>query len=157
LEHDGGSLRKRHPISEVRAVPIRYEIDHARRLVSASAYGVFTSDDAFAYQRDVWSRPEVEGYDELFDMTAVEQVIDGTASRVKELAELAARMDRPDTSSRFAIVAPRDFEFALGRMFTTYRELSEGSRRHVEVFRSSPEALRWIVSGRTGEGSPGGA
>jgi hypothetical protein len=52
-------------------VPIDYVIDHARRLVLARGRGVFSHADVFGYQRDVWSRPEVAGYDELVDMTEV--------------------------------------------------------------------------------------
>ena len=53
-------------------MPIEFTIDHARRLVLATARGVLTGQDVFGYQRTVWSRADVQGYNELLDMRAVE-------------------------------------------------------------------------------------
>jgi hypothetical protein len=52
-------------------------------------------------------------------------------------------MDPKAPPSRFAIVAPRDFEFALGRMYGAHRELDSRSTKQVGVFRSREEALAW--------------
>jgi len=53
-------------------MPIEYHIDHGRRLVLASASGKLTAEDFFNYQRNVWSLPEVRGFNELVDMSKVE-------------------------------------------------------------------------------------
>ena len=45
-------------------MPIDYQIVHERRLVMAQGRGTLTDRDVFGYQRDVWSLPEVPGYDE---------------------------------------------------------------------------------------------
>jgi hypothetical protein len=50
-------------------VPIDYLINHERRVVLARCRGVLTDEDVFGYQHEVWSRPEVAGYDELVDMS----------------------------------------------------------------------------------------
>jgi hypothetical protein len=50
-------------------VPIEYEVDHARRLVRVAVREALTDPEVFAYPREVWSRPEVAGYDEPVDMT----------------------------------------------------------------------------------------
>ena len=55
-------------------MPIVHRIDHERRLVVAEGRGIVTDQDVFGYQRDVWSRPEVAGYDELVDMSEVEDI-----------------------------------------------------------------------------------
>ena len=44
-------------------MPIEYEIDHTRRVVIARGQGVLEEGDFFEYQKDVWSREEVRGYD----------------------------------------------------------------------------------------------
>ncbi len=46
-------------------MPIEYLIDHERRLVMAKGQGTLTDEDVFGFQRDVWSRPEVNGCNEL--------------------------------------------------------------------------------------------
>jgi hypothetical protein len=124
-------------------MPITYSIDHARRLVLAKGSGVVTDEEVFSYQREVWSRPEVAGYDELFDMTAVERVVGQSAPRARELAHLSARMDA-DTPSKFAIVAPDRLAFGVGRMYEIYRELEAESTKRVGVFRKMADALRFL-------------
>src|SRR5262245_53934509 len=103
-------------------MPIDYQIDHARRLVTARGCGVVSYQEIVEYQVTVWSRPDVAGYDELVDMTAVEDIAQPSTEKVRELASLSTVMDggRP---SKFAIVAPQNLAFGLGRMYQTYRSL----------------------------------
>ena len=56
-------------------MPIEYRIVRERRLVVAKAHGTLTDQDVFGYQRDLWSRADVAGYDELVDMTQVEHKV----------------------------------------------------------------------------------
>jgi hypothetical protein len=53
-------------------MPIVYRIDHEARVVLAAGHGVFTTEDAFGYQKKVWSRQDVQGYDELIDAVMAE-------------------------------------------------------------------------------------
>jgi len=130
-------------------MPIAYGIDPERRLVVASPFGTLTDQDIFGYQRELWSRPEVAGFDELVDMTDVERIDLPSPQRVIDLAELSASMDtRPEgvaAAPRMAIVAPTDVAFGLGRMYQAYRRMkSQGTPRHVGVFRTLPEALGFL-------------
>jgi hypothetical protein len=124
-------------------MPIDYQIDHTRRLVTAQGRGVLSDQDVFEYQRNVWSRTEVAGYDELVDMCAVERIAVPSAERVAQLAVLSASMDvhRP---SKFAIVAPQHVAFGLGRMYQINRGLEESSTKEVGVFRTRTEALEFL-------------
>ena len=117
-------------------MPITYLIDQAQRLVTARGYGLFAAGDVFGYQREVWSRPEVAGYDEIIDMTDVTAVDLPSAQRIRDLASVAAGMDVASRSSRFAIVAPTDLTYGLGRMFQVYREAESRSTKEVGVFRT---------------------
>jgi hypothetical protein len=125
-------------------MPLEHRIDHRLRLVLTRAIGTLTDDEIFAYQREVWSRPDVAGYDELVDMSDVEHVAVSSTHRVAELAALSAAMDARAPVSRFAIAAPRDFEFALGRMYEARRELDGRATKWVGVFRTRAEALVWL-------------
>jgi hypothetical protein len=125
-------------------MPIDYRIDFDQRVVFARARGSLTDQDVFAYQEKVWSSSEVAGFDELVDMTDVEEIVPPPADRVRALANLSANMDAPESPSRFAIVAPQDFAYGLGRMYGTYRELTSGSIKKVAVFRSRKAALTWL-------------
>jgi hypothetical protein len=125
-------------------MPIEYRIDHDRRIVFATGRGTMTDADVFGYQQAVWSQAAVAGYHELMDMTHVESIAEPSAERVRDLASLAAEMDPAGIASKFAIVAPQDVAFGLGRMFETYRESNPRSNKEVAVFRSMPAALKWL-------------
>ena len=129
-------------------MPIDHEIDHERRLVIAKGRGVFTNSDVLEYQRGVWSRADVAGYDELIDMSDVEKIDLPSLQRVRELAQFSAAMDADNPPSRLAIVAPKDYVFALGRLYEAHRGLDERSRKTVNVFRHVGEAMAWLGSDR---------
>jgi hypothetical protein len=126
-------------------VPLTYRIDHSRRLVLVVAHGVLSPDDMFNYQREVWSRTEVVGYAELVDMTEVEELGNPSAARIHSLAKLAAGMDQPGRSAKFAIVAPQDEIYGLGRMYEAYRDSIPESTKRVAVFRDRESALAWLA------------
>jgi len=125
-------------------VPIAHRVDHKRRLVVAAAYGTVTAEDLFAYQREVASRPDAAGYDELVDMTPAAHIAAEESTRARDLASLAASADQPDVTTRFAIVAPTDLAFGLGRMYQSYRENERRTTKQVGVFRTMEEACRFL-------------
>jgi hypothetical protein len=125
-------------------MPLVYRIDHDARVVLAVGNGVITDADVFGYQKEVWSRPDVAGYDELVDMSLVTEIIVPSGDRVRDLATLSATMDEKGTTSRFAIVAPADVTFGLGRMYQSYRALDRRSTKEVGVFRTMREALAFL-------------
>jgi len=125
-------------------MPIEFTIDHARRLVTATARGTLTGQDVFGYQRTVWSRADVQGYNELLDMRAVEGIDIASVDNMRALAQLSASMDIPATSSKFAIVATSDEAFGLSRMYETYRHLEDKSTKQVAVFRTLTEAYAYL-------------
>ena len=95
-------------------MPIVYRVDHAKRLVVARGYGVFSDADVFGFQREAWSRKDVVGYDEFIDMTDVTEIPLPSTQRVQDLASVAAHMDLASAPSKFAIVAPGDLAYGLG-------------------------------------------
>jgi hypothetical protein len=125
-------------------MPIKFHCDHGKRLVLAKAYGILTEEEIFGYQREVWSREEIIGYDEVIDMSEVEKIVSPRSYRIRDLAALAASMDSRSTRTKFAIVATDDFAFGLGRMYEAYRTLNDRSTREVAVFRTMEDALAWI-------------
>jgi hypothetical protein len=125
-------------------MPIEYRIDHKRRLVIARGIGALVHEDFMGYQQSVWSDPAIASYNELVDMTGVENIELESSSRIKELAMTSAGMDAPGAERRFAIVAKDDLAFGLGRMYEAYREMQPQSRKRVGVFRTMREALEYL-------------
>jgi hypothetical protein len=106
-----------------------------------------THVDISAYQREAWSNAEIDGYDELMDMSQVGHLVMPSVEQIRELARLSAGMDNPARPSRFAIYAPTDLAFGLGRMYEVYRSLDERSTKQISVFRSLDEAMAFLDRG----------
>ena len=129
-------------------MPIDYGIDRERRLVVCAPYGILTDQDIFGYQRDVWSLPEVAGFDEFVDMSAVEHIALPHAKRVEDLARLASQMDAESGAApgRMAIFASSDIAFGLGRMFQAHREMRSRGRPPRRRL-PDPGGRPWATSG----------
>jgi len=125
-------------------MPLKYSIDHNLRRVIAEGHGTVTSEEVFRYQREVWSRSDVTGYDELIDMSDVREVNEASSERARALAELSAKTDAPGGAAKLAIVAPQNLMFGLARMYQAYRELNPMSTKRMAVFRDRPAALGWL-------------
>jgi hypothetical protein len=125
-------------------MPIEYRIDHERRLVFVKGRGILTDEDIFGYQREVWSRPDVCSYNELMDMSEVEHIALASGTRVHDLAQISAGMDAKSAVTKFAIVAPSDEAFGLGRMYQMYRELEGQGTKQVGVFHTMDDALTFL-------------
>jgi hypothetical protein len=125
-------------------MPIDYVIDHEHRVVRTRVLGVMTDDDVFAYQSTVWSRPDVLGYDELVDMSEVRHIALPSITRIRDLANLSVQKDPPGRVSKFAIVAPGDIAYMMGRLYKAIRNATSGSTRKIGVFHTLPEALKFL-------------
>ncbi|MGD9611902.1 MAG: hypothetical protein AB7V22_03285 [Kiritimatiellia bacterium] len=125
-------------------MPISYQADPGKRRIVAEASGAIGQQDLFAYQKDVGTRPEWAGLDEIFDVSHVDSLLDIHIDNLKALAQYAAGMDRPEQPTKFAIVAPQDLYFGLGRMYESLRESVPHATRQVAAFRTRAEAERWL-------------
>ncbi len=123
---------------------LTYRIDTGHRIVVATASGVLTIDDLFAYQRDAWHHEEIRGYNELVDMRNVDILNPPATPSLQRFSEFAASMDEFVGDSKLAIVAKGDLDFGLARMFQAFRELNPKSRKKVQVFRSLGDALAYL-------------
>jgi hypothetical protein len=126
-------------------MPIDYSIDVARRIVVATPRGTLTEEDLLGYQRDVWTRAEVRGFNELVDMSRVEHVEWGSALKVRDIISVAAEMDPPETPSKFAIVAESELHLKLAHMYQAFREAHPKNTRAVRVFTKVEPALQWLL------------
>jgi hypothetical protein len=125
-------------------MPIDYRVNHDQRRVIAEGRGAVTAEEIFRYQREAWARADVAGYDELVDMTDVREIVEPKADEMRALAQMSAGMDAPGGAGRFAIVAPGDFAYGLGRMYEAFRDMTPGTRKEVSVFRDRATALAWL-------------
>jgi hypothetical protein len=125
-------------------MPIDYRIDHEKRLVLAYSFGKLTDDEILAYQQEVWSRIDVAGYNEMVDLTAVEEFDTLSASKMRIIAALGASMDSQDKSAKTAMLASPGLHYGMSRMYEVFRQLEPATTRTVRTFVSREEALRWL-------------
>jgi hypothetical protein len=125
-------------------MPIEFQIDHDRRLVSAKAVGKLAAEDLIRYQREVWSLPEVRGYDELIDMGGVGEIVSPDLHTIKDLVALSADMDDREVATKFAIVASDTFAHGMGQIYGLLRNINPRSTKKVRVFRTVRDARDWI-------------
>lgn len=133
-------------------MPISCRINHFRRVVLAAGHGTLKDQDVFIYQKTVWSRRDIAGYDELMDMTEVQKIVPPSTARIRQLAEVASKMESSNSASKFAILAPTDEAYGYGRMFKAFRAYQDGETRNVEVFRMRQEVMVFLgLAGLTWE------
>jgi hypothetical protein len=128
-------------------MPINYDIDNELHLVRTRAHDVLKDEEVFNYQKEVWSRSEVAGYDEIIDMSEVTEIEFTSTDRFRELASLSASMDSSEHKTKLAIVAPVSLYYGLARMYQSFREFTKGSNKEINVFHSQKEAMEWLGKG----------
>jgi hypothetical protein len=123
-------------------MPIRYEIDKARRLVLSTGEGAFTWPAALAHQEQLrWDPNFSPDFNQLLDFTRITKI----EITPEEVRKLAARSIFAGGSRR-AILLANEEPLEMVRTFETLRKnLGEHG---IRVFYNRDEALAWI------EGAP---
>lgn len=120
-------------------MPVSFQIDKARRLVTSTASGFLTATDVLAHQRKLLGDPN-------FDPTC-SQIVDCTGVTGIDLSAEDVRTVAATTifsaHSRRAVVVNTDEQYGFARMFKMLRE-AEGEYG-IQVFRDRVEALRWAL------------
>jgi hypothetical protein len=122
-------------------MPIRMIIDRAAGLIRTTGSGRVSGDDLVTYYHRLRSHPDFRGdLNEIFDLSDVtDAAVD--ADDVRRLSGVTEEFTRRGVAVRVAIVAPRDLEFGLARM---YEMLQSQSLNEVRVFRDRADAEAWI-------------
>ncbi len=119
-------------------MPADFFIDPQRGMVSSKAHGVLSLADVMSHMNRLCSHPDFRPeFNQLFDfreVTAFPMSFD-------ELRSLAKRSIF-SANSRRAYVVRTDWQFGLGRVFSTYRDLAGESG--IQIFRSMEGALAWL-------------
>lgn len=118
-------------------------VDHDRGRIVTTWGPVATDAGLSAYQRSVSLHAEHRGYDELIDFLATEQVHVQTAS-LQGLAVAGAARDPHEPPSRLLLVVRPDYHFGLARMYASYRDAQDGSRRELRIFTSRADADAYL-------------
>jgi len=119
-------------------MPADFFIDPRRRMVFSKAVGVLCFADVVDHMTRLRSHPDFRPeFHQLFDFREV------TAFPITfdDLRSLAKRSIF-SANSRRAYVVRTDWQFGLGRVFSTYRELA--GETGIQIFRTMEEGLAWL-------------
>jgi len=106
--------------------------------------GVLTVGDLFEYKNDVRVRPELAGYDELVDLSEVQEIVMQSIRPLMEAARFAADLDVDSPRAKVAIFAPTDLMFGMGRVYVAHRNMADTATKDVEVFRVLAAAMTFL-------------
>lgn len=121
------------------AVPLRYTINRALKLVVTTGSGVVTFSECQAHQDRFSADPDFDpAFNQLLDMTAVTQ-LKLTANQTSTLA----RRKLFTSGSRRAFLVSSDASYGIARMAQAHNELSSNPSE-VAVFRDRSAALKWL-------------
>ena len=125
-------------------MPIDYLIDHQRRLIIVRARGTFAIEDMIGYQKKVRSRSDVADYDELLDLSRIEDLVQPPADDLRQAARLSLGSDESHSSTRLAIAAPASVALGFARTFAAHRNLDPRSDIEAHVFHSEEAAWEYL-------------
>jgi hypothetical protein len=118
------------------AMSLSYRIEHG--IVFTTASGEVTPEENHAFTQGWLSDPDLPV--PLRVCRDSRQITPPTAKEIQNLASLNKNFRVPD-SSRLAIVADRDAQYGMSRM---YEALVDGSNYSVAVFRDLDDAVAWL-------------
>lgn len=128
-------------------MPADFFINPEQRMVYSKATGLFGHADALGHMTRLLRHPDFRPeFNQLLDARDIAKV----ALTADEVRDLAARTVFSAHSKR-AFVTKSDHDFALSRMFGSYREIR--GEDGIRCFRTMPEALAWL--GIAAEPEPG--
>ena len=124
-----------------------HQIDKENKLIVTTWEGEPTGHDlsqAFkSYQKNIKSKPEYVGYDELVDCSQ----IDGfklNAEDLKILAHAVSLFDESISQCKLAIVVKSNLAYIVATTYVMYRSLCSKTK-DIRVFISKGSALKWLA------------
>jgi hypothetical protein len=118
-------------------MPVTYEIDRNRHLVTTRLWGPVTDDEVYEHNEKLRSDPEFDpSYRQIADMTGVTEIAVST-SMINETAQ--DQFFTPGTPRAF--IASDDGVFGMARMYSLR---AEGLGQTIQVFRDTGSAKEWL-------------
>lgn len=116
----------------------RYEIDAEKRIVWTTLYGVLTPSDLHEHADKLREDP---AFDPTFRQVIQVLDVERLEGVTMDALRVFASVNPFGPGSRRAIVAGRDVQYGVSRM---YQVFAEGPGMAVRVFRDVGEAVRWL-------------
>jgi hypothetical protein len=125
----------------IRVMAIKYKIEPTKGVILTTVSGSVSVEDIITYLGEVFPHPKRgQPYREIFDLRDADMFgVDMEGAR--QIAAFVEGYRSELESGMVALVAPRDFEFGMGRVIGAYLDELPFDFR---VFRDSKDARAWI-------------
>ncbi len=124
-----------------RVMPIKYTIDPTNGTILTTVSGSVTAEDIIKYLGEVFPHPKRgQPHCEIFDLRDA-GTFDVDMDGARRIAAFAKGYRSELESAMVALVAPRDFEYGVGRVIGAYLDELPLDFR---VFRNMKDAKSWI-------------
>jgi hypothetical protein len=121
-------------------MPAIFQIDTQRRLIITTCSGILTAVELLAHQQTLRKHPDFDpSFSQFVDLSEVTK-LDLTGKEIERFAE--GTIFSPH--SRRAVLAPRDVDYGVARMYGVLREFK--GEEGIQVFRNRDEALAWVLA-----------
>ena len=129
-------------------MPVNHDIDEEKKIIFTEWQGEPDDSDLVEalniYFRDIKSRPELDGFNELVDFSDT-RGLKLSITILIELGKISSKFDKP-VNNKLAIVTSSSFTYGLARMYGIFRKHNPQSNKKVLAFRSKEEAMEWLES-----------
>lgn len=131
--------------SAKQSMAFQYAIHEAERYVEVSFHGTLNVRTVLEYLQHVWlNRPSIEGFSELVDFRAVDDV-DLNTGELAQLVKVGRALDDSSQHSKIAMIANDPYLFFKGELYQTLQQLYPAKNKDVEIFKDPSLAQAWIV------------
>lgn len=119
-------------------MPVILKINPQKRVVHSTFFGTVTDAELLGHTETISWHPDFQPeYDEIVDLTMVTDM----QVTPNGLQQLASKKSLFLSSSKHAVVAPKDLSFQKAEEF---RRMAEASRPNLKVVRTAAEAYEFV-------------
>lgn len=123
-------------------MPIDFELDPDRQLVTFHHVGDVTDDELLTFYKEFFDGPKTGDYLKLLILLEQTKSFGRSSAALRSLAEILQEASERDPAERkAAVVAPEDHSFGMARM---YEAFSGSVPWEFRVFRDRDEARIWL-------------
>ena len=137
------------PISGVifKIMPAKHVIDIKSKLIITTWEGDATDIDFIKglkeYQKNILSKSEYYGFNEILDLTRV-TAIKLTTAGLKMIGSVASTTDSKEISTKLAFIVSSNLAYGLARMYGALRAYSNNSTKTIRAFKKESDAYEWV-------------
>ena len=128
-------------------MPANHYIDNEEKIIFTDWQGEPSDGDLVDalnnYFRDIKSRAELDGFNELVDFSDI-RGLKLSITVMIELGKISSKFD--SSGNKLAIVTNSSFTYGLARMYGIFRKHNPQSNKEVLAFRSKEDAMEWLKS-----------